>query len=1258
MASLSKLNILQWNCRGVSNKTHEIHKLSNQFDILLLCETFLKPEKRVNFNILKQFNIIRSDRTVNKGGGLAFVIRKNLTFSKIGSIFTREDEFETLAVSIDSSMGELLVVLVYRVPGKLTPPTYWKNFFNSIKNSGFNTVFIGGDFNCHSTLWGSSHVCPNARNLCDELDVTDLILLNNGSPTLLSRPPNPGSALDLTFVTSNLYTTSSWKVYNDTLGSDHFPIFTSLGITIPISIFASHKYNLRGIDWSLFSSELHSSIESNSNVLHTDNPISDYDQFVHLVDTTINLICPQRTTSSNTRHNSSSSKKPFVPAPWWDSKCDEAIKNRKEALKNYKKLSNYSNFLIYKKTEAIAKRTLSEARRQSFKTFCDSLDRHTPLTKVWSVIKSFKNRYTQPSSASCSADRETIEKLHSLVDELYPPTVFHDDFPVDFDNNPFLEASFTISELTTAIKSCKTKSSPGLDKIDYNIIQHFPDIALSTLLSIINRIISNGVFPSSWNNYLIFFLPKSSPGKFRPISLASCLFKISEKLIYNRLIWLIERDKILSPRQFGFRKGKSCTDCLSLLSTEIWTGLAQREITGALFLDIKGAFPSVVPNILIKDLKEIGIPESISRFIYNSIKCKNMFVKINGEVIGPRTSTVGLTQGSILSPINYSIYTRKLNTIIPADCELNEFADDLSVTCRSPDLNQIINSLQSCLNIISEFLTDRGLEVCPVKTKFIIFSNKKLNSDDPNLSLTLNEIIIKPSPTVKYLGIHFHESASSDTHFNYLCDKGRKILSVLKVLRGTWWGADPHLLLRIYDSLLRSPIDYGSQASNFKSHKNFSRLEKIRNQALRLAVGYRQSTPINVMLAECCEPPLRTRFNFLAKKYLYRVFSNSTHPLRTKLPELSRLTIDSNVKFNYPLLIAFEKSKNYSELIRSKDLDPYFEFLFEDHSFTPQIILNWGHSLQNSCNPSIDFKNLTNFNFPNHTFFFTDGSKSEVDHLAGCAFVCPSLNLTSKFKISDYSSIFSLEAFAILFCLDYIINSDLSNTVIFSDSLSVLSNLTSKNTYKTKSYIIFTIRNRLKILDNLNRPTTLVWVPGHSGIEGNEKADVAAKDATANSDLVNIPLPFSDFFCLAKKQLVDSCNSFFRDIGKNKGIHYTQLYYKSRRKPWFANFTARRLWIVSLCRARANHYNLNASLARKNYIKSGDCSHCPNTEQDLDHILWACPRFDTLRADLIKSLSRALKCSPPFSCVQFLTNPTPRVVSHIFRFLKRAKIKI
>jgi len=44
-------------------------------------------------------------------------------------------------------------------------------------------------------------------------------------------------------------------------------------------------------------------------------------------------------------------------------------------------------------------------------------------------------------------------------------------------------------------------------------------------------------------------------------------------------------------------------------------------------------------------------------------------------------------------------------------------------------------------------------------------------------------------------------------------------------------------------------------------------------------MGYRISTPINVMLFEAREVPLKFRFNYLTRKYLTKCFSRDFNPV-------------------------------------------------------------------------------------------------------------------------------------------------------------------------------------------------------------------------------------------------------------------------------------------------------------------------------------------------------------------------------------------
>jgi len=74
-------------------------------------------------------------------------------------------------------------------------------------------------------------------------------------------------------------------------------------------------------------------------------------------------------------------------------------------------------------------------------------------------------------------------------------------------------------------------------------------------------------------------------------------------------------------------------------------------MTVGAFLDIKGAFDNVIPNILIQELENIGVPVRIRMFVYNLISERSLHFVVEGEKHGPFHSYKGTPQGSILSPL-------------------------------------------------------------------------------------------------------------------------------------------------------------------------------------------------------------------------------------------------------------------------------------------------------------------------------------------------------------------------------------------------------------------------------------------------------------------------------------------------------------------------------------------------------------------------------------------------------------------------------
>jgi len=132
-------------------------------------------------------------------------------------------------------------------------------------------------------------------------------------------------------------------------------------------------------------------------------------------------------------------------------------------------------------------------------------------------------------------------------------------------------------------------------------------------------------------------------------------------MIYRRLQWASESLFFLPEFQSGFRNSRSCIDNLVTLTNRIHTAFLRNASTVAVFLDIAGAFDNVIPNILIQEFRNFGLPACFCKFIENLLLERFIYVAQNGNLEGPWISHKGTPQGSILSPLLFNIYLREIS---------------------------------------------------------------------------------------------------------------------------------------------------------------------------------------------------------------------------------------------------------------------------------------------------------------------------------------------------------------------------------------------------------------------------------------------------------------------------------------------------------------------------------------------------------------------------------------------------------------------
>ncbi|XP_044757685.1 ribonuclease H1-like [Coccinella septempunctata] len=133
-------------------------------------------------------------------------------------------------------------------------------------------------------------------------------------------------------------------------------------------------------------------------------------------------------------------------------------------------------------------------------------------------------------------------------------------------------------------------------------------------------------------------------------------------------------------------------------------------------------------------------------------------------------------------------------------------------------------------------------------------------------------------------------------------------------------------------------------------------------------------------------------------------------------------------------------------------------------------------------------KEYTTQNFKRNTIkWYTDGSTTTTG--AGAGIYGSSTKCT--IALGSHSSAFQAEIITIEKCVDINLERNYQgcDIVIHSDSQAAIEAL---NSYVTDSKLIWECRSKLNEVGKKNK-VSLVWVPGHSGIKGNEEADTLAR---------------------------------------------------------------------------------------------------------------------------------------------------------------------
>lgn len=1225
----SQLDVLQWNSRSIIHLP-ELRVFLSEKDIyphiICLQETWLNKNKRIpsipNYKVASYLH--REDR---KGGGVAIYIKNNLPVERL-DLKLENTTIEACAITLHLKNEKITIINCYDPPNcnKENKSNHLEGYHNLFALIPTHNYILVGDFNAHDMLW-SDRQDSKGRKLLDIFSEHGLVVLNTGTPTMAEHSSSP----DITLATPNLSAKCEWYTLASSCGSDHLPILSKF----------SPKYNATGTagpsrwilskaDWDLFKQLCSERLKINEN--ENINNISDH------FTTTLKNICEHAIPKTGPKNNK-------LRPPWWNKTCTDIIRKREQARKKYLAHKTTEHKAIYNSLKALARDTLRDTQKTGWQNFVSQLEYKASSKKVWHIFNKFRGRPSEPitclktNNIIITEDKEKANALANHYDNMSKTSNQHPsfqqtkeveerkfektlpDFFTDCTSNNNLNNKFTLFELNQAL-DCKQNSAPGADTISYAMLKQLPENSKNELLRMINISWKRGEVPADWKIATIIPIKKPhkdklDPQSYRPISLTSCICKTMETMIAKRLTCHLEKNNILSNNQSGFRPGRSTTDQLTRLESEVKMAFMERKHVVATTLDLEKAFDLMWSTGTILKLKEYGISGNILKWIHSFLNGRKIQVRVGDDTSDQHTLENGCPQGSVLSPILFNIIINTLDDTLKNDrlISLSQYADDAAVWRGHRSIKLAVEVMQGVLNKIEGWARRWGFKVSETKTKAIIFSRGR-HIDKSNLKLYLFGELIEWKDKITFLGMTFDQKLTWADHIKDLETRCKKDLNLLRLVSGTSFGADKKTLLNLYKSLILSKLDYGAQAYHSACRTLLKTLDIIQNHALRIATGAFRTTPINALEVESGIKPLTLRREELILKYWARSSTlGPSLPVNTLLEDHGCFTTKT-ANHHRAYCVTVRKLLSQND-IPKKIAQPHYRSKWDLKHDPPSCELK--HSIGSKQDHTADnMKQMSLQHISNKhqgkTHIYTDGSKDPENNTAGAAFVIPNRDLFVPIKTTPHLSVFSTELIAIEYATVWILENKIPESVIFTDSLSSVQALQSGQS-KTRPDKINTILHMLDKARSRGQVINIEWIPSHVGIPGNELADITAK-LGMTLGILDTTLPSkAEVYPIINNIIKNKWQALYEHNPENKGRSYIHL------QPTVKNttnmYSTVRRHDVAYTRLRLDHNGLRAHTRfETDNMSCRRCNHAIQDFETIEHVFFECEANKDARRDL------------------------------------------
>ena len=1223
--SKTPLSILQWNANGLGDsKILELKKSlqDHNIQVALIQETMLRT-KDISVPGFTPYKC-KCQKEGRNCQGILTLIRNDVT-AEVNKLNTN-DRNDIQQVKVWRNGICFSLYNIYSPPDETCDVR--------LQSSILKKTILAGDTNAHSPSWGYDDTNESGKYIEELNNSTNLILLqdNDSKPTLFHRPSGTSKKPDHTLISADIRDQCHWEILED-IGSDHLPILISIQIEKekqPSN--QSTRWNYSKADWDKFrtmSDELLTKIDLNSDI-----------------NTQFTQFCQATLTAAKSAIPKGSRAKYRV---FWNDELETAVKKRKAARKMAQKNPSQENKTFYNKCSAQVKKISKSSKRQHWEKTTKQLDLRKDGQKAWKLMDklSGKSKRTNPAPLETETGIATTNLKKANAHNNFFSSIKKTKRPnldkgikkltrkMEKRAGPFEDLftqEFSLSELNNSLKKCKLKKAPGPDQISNEMLVHLSQTGKNILLATINCTWKTGKLPKSWKTAHVSPIPKKGKPKekvssYRPISLTSCISKLAERMINTRLYWWLEKSKLLHSSQGGFRRGRQTIDQLIRLTQETVDAFQKREHVTAVFIDLQQAYDHVWRAGLLFKMQKLGIQGNLYEWIKDFLHDRTIATKVNNTVSEKRTLEEGLPQGSALSCTLFLVYINDLAENLDVHNAL--FADDLVIWTSGKYALDMQRKLNKTLATLSTYCELWKLKINTTKTVYSIFTLSPVLCNS-KLLLKVQNSLIEKEENPCYLGVRLDTRLTFKTHIEDVSRKVTTKINLLKRLASSNWGANKPSLRQLYIGYVRAIFDYSAPLQATASSSNQEKLNRKQSQAVHFVCGALRSTPTSACEIDANIEPLQIRrerntaltlerFKRMDKSNPCRKMVDSWNPTeRIKKTSFLKEATKLSEKENFP------KERETSLIVPENPPHHHLEkptlhaeLLVKADKSTPQPILKL-HTYETIASYPEDIIHA-----------YTDGSAVRATLNGGYG----SIIYTPKSKPIELSgpcgahcSNYEAEIEAIIQTLNKILelfkNKSVQPTdiVLFTDSQSAI--LAIDDWQGKASHKIAKI---VAICDNIkslyNTEITIQWIPGHSDIPNNEKADKLAK-AGSRMEQHNIETSYETAKQIAKLNSKETWHNTWMSEEKGRQLHkylpapnVNDPIHKLNRKEY-----------CNIFRLRTGHSTLNFHRNRLDPTISPNCRHCNYHHETVEHHLLQCKALAGLRNKLLPQSPNIENC--------------------------------